>query len=107
MQVNRFIMKLVLIFFVASIFCPSESSRPRHAMHADRRWEVKPVGFVNSPYIDKFGTPKQATILGVDKEMKEATIQLYPGFEECISDLEGFDFIWVISLMHLNHVSNC
>lgn len=29
---------------------------------SDLRWEVKPVGIVRSPYINKFGVPKQATI---------------------------------------------
>jgi tRNA-Thr(GGU) m(6)t(6)A37 methyltransferase TsaA len=71
-------------------------------MHAERTWEVKPVGFVQSPYIEKLGTPKQATILSLDGGRQEGKIQLYPGFEECINDLSGFDYIWVITFMHLN-----
>ena len=93
----------ILALMLLNIFASQAASRPRHAMHAARRWEIQPIGFVQSPYIEKLGTPKQATILGLDGTKKEASIQLYPGYEECISDLDGFDYIWVITFMHLNH----
>ena len=47
------------------------------------------------------GTPKQATIARNGGKM-EGKIQLFPGYEECLDELEGFDYIWVITLMHLN-----
>jgi len=66
-------------------------------------WEVKPIGVVISPYETKLGVPKQATISARnDTIFADGKIVLFPGFEKCIHDLEGFDYIWVISLMHLN-----
>ena len=29
-------------------------------------------------------------------------IDQFPGFEECIDQMEGFDYIWVLTFMHLN-----
>ena len=31
-------------------------------INAERRWEVRPIGKVQGPYIEKRGVPKQATI---------------------------------------------
>lgn len=68
----------------------------------DLRWDVKAVGVVESPYSEKFGTPKQATISRQEGGALDGRIRLFAGYEECISNLEGFDYIWVLSLMHLN-----
>lgn len=64
---------------------------------------MQPIGIVVSPYESKFGVPKQATISDRnDTLFADGKIVLFPGFELCISNLEGFDYIWVLSLMHLN-----
>ena len=68
----------------------------------EKRWEVQAVGVVDSPYADKFGTPKQATISRQDGGALEGRLKLFPGYEECIAELQGFDYVWVLSLMHLN-----
>ena len=77
--------------------------RERTPTTEDRRWEVKPIGVIESPYIEKFGTPKQSTISRNDGGAKEGVIRLYKGYEECLMGLEEFDYLWVITLMHLNN----
>lgn len=69
---------------------------------AEMRWEVRPVGVVESPYLEKFNTPKQATISTRDGGAQHGKIRLYPEFFDCLDKLQGFDYIWVVSLMHLN-----
>ena len=80
-----------------------------------------PTGLVESPYLNKFGTkyfffffgsfqlsmnslgtPKQATITGENGTLASGRIIVYPEFKDCLYRLEGFDYIWVLTLMHLN-----
>jgi hypothetical protein len=68
----------------------------------ESRWDVLAVGVVVSPYSMKFDTPKQATISRHDGGAQAGSIKLFPGYEDCIDQLDGFDFIWVITYMHLN-----
>ena len=35
--------------------------RERTPTTEDRRWQVKPIGIIESPYLEKFGTPKQVS----------------------------------------------
>ena len=68
-----------------------------------RRWEIRPIGKVQGSYVEKNGVPKQPTILEKDTGRQQtANIVLFEEFGECMYDLEGFDFLWVISYMHLN-----
>lgn len=76
--------------------------RERVPTTADLRWEVRPVGVIESPYYEKFNTPKQATISNRDGGAQPGKIRLFPEFYDCLTCLEGFDYIWVITLMHLN-----
>ena len=95
---------LIYLFVVALLFLSKsiDGKNPRIPTTADRQWQVSPIGKVQSPYIDKLGTPKQATISVAEGGAQDGTIELFPGYEECITSLEGFDYIWVISYMHLN-----
>ena len=68
----------------------------------ESRWDVLAVGVVVSPYSMKYETPKQATISRHDGGAQAGSIKLFPGYEDCIDKLDGFDFIWVITYMHLN-----
>ena len=68
----------------------------------ESRWPVLAVGVIESPYVTKYDTPKQATISRHDGGARAGSIRLFPGYEECIDQLDGFDFIWVITYMHLN-----
>ena len=88
---------------------PKKPRRPRIPTTADRRWEVRPIGYVESPYQTKVGMPRQATVSLNDGGAQHGVIHL---FEEefgagkkgggCCDGLEEFDFIWCIALLHTN-----
>jgi tRNA-Thr(GGU) m(6)t(6)A37 methyltransferase TsaA len=53
---------------------------------------VQPIGFVHSPFVEKAEAPRQATVgSGV-----AGTIEILPLYRDALSDLEGFERIWVI-----------
>jgi tRNA-Thr(GGU) m(6)t(6)A37 methyltransferase TsaA len=59
-----------------------------------------PIGVVRTPFPDRVSTPRQPyAAAGV-----KGTIELFPGhdFEHALSDLEGWDRLWVIFCFHLN-----
>lgn len=66
-------------------------------------WEVKPIGKIESPYLLKHAAPRQATIGAANASaVAEGRILLFPGYEACATALEGFDYVWVLSYLHLN-----
>jgi tRNA-Thr(GGU) m(6)t(6)A37 methyltransferase TsaA len=65
-------------------------------------YEVKAVGVIKSPYTDRFLTPKQATISRYEGGKLRGQIQIFDEYKDCIDQLDGFDYIWVITMMHLN-----
>ncbi len=60
---------------------------------------VKPIGFVRSPFVEKVQAPRQAT--ADPAEGVEGTIELLPEHEHALSDLEGFERLWVLFWFHL------
>ncbi len=62
--------------------------------------QLEPIGIVHSPFTERFQAPRQPSY-GMPVA---ARIELWPGrgFEQALSDLEGFSHIWVIYWMHLN-----
>jgi tRNA-Thr(GGU) m(6)t(6)A37 methyltransferase TsaA len=59
-----------------------------------------PIGVARTPFADRLSTPRQPyAARGV-----EGTIDLFPGrdFEHALSDLDGWDYLWVIFWFHLN-----
>ncbi|MFO0692397.1 MAG: tRNA (N6-threonylcarbamoyladenosine(37)-N6)-methyltransferase TrmO [Polyangiales bacterium] len=67
--------------------------------------ELRPIGVVRSPYVERHGTPQQAS---ADERQLEARIELDPKRcpPEAVRDLEGMDYVWVIGLFHLNQGYN-
>jgi len=67
---------------------------------------MHPIGVVHSPYTERHGTPRQATLQTVPEGYQPAIahIELFPDIVPAIAlkDLEGFDRIWVITWLHLN-----
>lgn len=57
-----------------------------------RQLVVEPIGFAHSPFSEKAAAPRQATV-GRDAA---GTIEILPAFRDALSDLEGFERIWVI-----------
>ncbi len=64
------------------------------------------IGYVRSPYKERFGTPRQPTVTEqvLEDRALEGEIELLAGrnFEQALKDLAGFEFIWVLSWLHLN-----
>ncbi|MBN2887099.1 MAG: tRNA (N6-threonylcarbamoyladenosine(37)-N6)-methyltransferase TrmO [Chromatiaceae bacterium] len=57
-----------------------------------------PIGFIRSPYSDKFGIPRQPGLV----DAAEARLHLLPAFarEECFKGLEGFSHLWLLFVFH-------
>lgn len=68
---------------------------------------LRPIGVVHSPYKERHGTPRQSQLRTVPKNYQPAIaqIELFPDIIPTIAlkDMEGFERIWVISWLHLNH----
>jgi len=62
---------------------------------------LTPIGVVRSPFVDKSSAPRQS----VAARDVRGQIELYPttGFEDALSDLAGWDHVWVVFLFHLVH----
>jgi tRNA-Thr(GGU) m(6)t(6)A37 methyltransferase TsaA len=52
---------------------------------------VRPIGFVRSPFREKAEAPRQGTAGGAS-----GTVELLAGYEDALSDLEGFERIWLL-----------
>lgn len=62
------------------------------------------IGHVRSPYKERFGTPRQATVTlqTLDDKAQAASIELLPEYTPALKDLAGFEYIWVLCWLHLN-----
>jgi tRNA-Thr(GGU) m(6)t(6)A37 methyltransferase TsaA len=71
---------------------------------------MEPIGLVRSPYTERHGAPRQARLSQVPSDYQSAiaTIELFPERipDAALKDLEGFDYLWVITWLHLNHQWN-
>jgi len=68
------------------------------AFDAPAQVSYAPVGVVRSPYVERHGTPRQATVGDVDTV---GVIALNPEFRGSLKSLDGFDYVWVLAHMHL------
>ena len=71
--------------------------------------ELTPIGYVESPYKERFGTPRQPTVTaytaGGATAQEGAIIITGDGLvPDTLHDLEGFSHVWIISYLHLNPV---
>ena len=60
---------------------------------------LSPIGVVRTPFADRKSAPRQPPASGA-----EGRIDLFAGrgFEHALSDIEGWDHLWVVFLFHLN-----
>lgn len=60
-----------------------------------------PIGLIHTPFKDRADAPRQPR---AELKSGEGRIVLNPGhnFEQALDDLEGFDFIWIVSWFHKN-----
>jgi tRNA (adenine37-N6)-methyltransferase len=59
-------------------------------------WRMKPIGHVRSPYTDAQQVPRG---LGA-QHAAEGTIEILPGFEAGLLDIEGFSHLLVLWVFH-------
>ena len=57
-------------------------STAMNTIDPDRKWDIRAVGYVESPYKERLDTPKQATISRHDGGARPGTIRLLPGNEK-------------------------
>jgi tRNA-Thr(GGU) m(6)t(6)A37 methyltransferase TsaA len=55
-------------------------------------WTFRPIGVVRSPYRYVHDAPRQGGLGGT----AEARIVLRPGLQNCLKDLHGFEWVWVL-----------
>lgn len=67
---------------------------------------LRPIGVVRSPYLERFGTPRQATVTRgtAGEALADARIELFPEVvpASALKDLDGFGRIWVIGWLDRN-----
>ena len=54
--------------------------------------EIRPIGVIRTPFVRAAGTPIQSSV----SQGVEGRVELLPGFEDGLRDLDGFDRIWLI-----------
>ena len=59
-------------------------------------FEMKPIGFVRSPYSETAQIPKGCGA----KHEAEGVLEILPEFEQGLTDIEGFSHLFVIWLFH-------
>lgn len=62
------------------------------------RLTFSPIGYLRSPYTDKFGIPRQPGLV----KAAEARVELLPDYarEEAFKGLEGFSHVWILFVFH-------
>ncbi len=62
------------------------------------------IGWVRSPYTERFGTPRQPPVTQqvLEDAALPAQIVLREDLAEAAADLQGFGHIWVLAWLHLN-----
>lgn len=57
-----------------------------------------PIGYIRSPYTDKFGVPRQPGLVTA----AEAHVELLPDYarEEAFKGIEGFSHVWILFVFH-------
>ena len=61
---------------------------------------LEPIGVVHSPFTERVSAPRQPQAA----EGVRGSIELFPGrhYEDALSDLDSWDYIWVLFWFHLN-----
>jgi tRNA-Thr(GGU) m(6)t(6)A37 methyltransferase TsaA len=81
---------------------PPQDHTSDHA--APALFTARAIGFVRSPYKERFGTPRQATVTEqtLQDRAEPASIEILPPYVPGLKDLEGFEYLWVLAWLHLN-----
>ena len=78
-----------------------------NAVEVPQNVQLTVIGRVHSPYKERHGTPRQSALRAAPEgyEPVLATIELFSSVVPSIAlkDLDGFERIWILSWLHLNH----
>ena len=78
----------------------------RHVVEFPEAVTLRPIGVVRSIFTERHGTPRQAGLSGNRGAAADAPgrVELDPDQipPEALQDLDGFDFIWLVTYLHLN-----
>lgn len=71
---------------------------PICALLGRMRFAFEPIGFIRSPYPDRFGIPRQPGLVTA----AEGRLELLPAFarEEAFKGIEGFSHVWLLFVFH-------
>src|SRR5437868_4297692 len=72
-------------------------------MNFDAINDIKPIGYLESSYRDKFGTPRQPGLSPHAWSRLKIRADLQP--EQALEGLEKFSHIWLVFVFHQNKVS--
>lgn len=68
--------------------------------------ELRSIGVIRSPYKERYGTPRQAGLRGINDAAADAPawVELDQSIVpfDAVADLAGFDRVWLITWLHLN-----
>lgn len=64
---------------------------------ANGQWLIKPIGYVSSPYKQKFGVARQPGLVPA----ATARIDLLPQYDlDCVRGLADYDYVWIQFIFH-------
>lgn len=67
---------------------------------------LNPIGVIHSPYTERHGTPRQSQLSQRPQgyEPALARVEFFPDTipPEALKDLDGFDYVWLVTWLHLN-----
>ncbi len=58
---------------------------------------MQPIGYIQTPFREKFGVPRQSGMVSAPGTIK---LNATPGFVEAVRGLEAFSHVWVLFLFH-------
>ncbi|GAB4208637.1 MAG: tRNA (N6-threonylcarbamoyladenosine(37)-N6)-methyltransferase TrmO [Sandaracinaceae bacterium] len=76
-----------------------------HAFGVPDTVSLSPVAVARSPYKERFGTPRQASVTAESRDgrIRAGVIELLPHVPvDALRSLDGFDYVWAIYVFHLN-----
>lgn len=73
-------------------------------MKNEQHISFQPIGFIDSCFKDKFGTPRQPGLVPSALSRLQIRPDLQP--EEAFEGLEGFSHVWLVWVFHQNKISH-
>lgn len=76
-----------------------------HAFALPPALSFSPIAIARSPYKERFGTPRQASVTAESRDgvVLSGSLELLPHVHpDALRSLDGFDYVWAIYVFHLN-----